>query len=479
MPIQLDPNLIGQAASPAVPLNDLSQVYSNALQLRQGQNALQQSNEAMRQQQVIQQAYKAAARPDGSVDPQALQQYVAQNGAGNLIPGMQKAQLENQATQAGIADKTASTAKTDQETLFEGLKQVDNTVASLAANPNATAQMVYGEMGRLVNAGAFTVQAKHAGTDPDTYAKQLLSTMPVNDPAALHNWLVQQGARVADATQRFQMSVPKYDAQNQGGQINEGTINQMTGQRTAGTNVPLTPSPDAVMSNATTIRGQDLTNARAGQANAIQEAASQSQIMPTPQGYSVVNRGTGIAKPVLDGQGQPVLTPDSPVAKSAGMADRLNSMIPMARNLLEHATHSGIGALADQAIQFVGGTTKGADAASALDTLSAWMTSNVPRFEGSQSDADAARYKIMAGMVGDRSKPVSTRLAALDTMQQLMGQFQGQRVAPYVGPPGTAPATSVAPASVTPGGAQFPSMQQAIPQIGPLARPSLDSFFKQ
>jgi hypothetical protein len=70
-----------------------------------------------------------------------------------------------------------------------------------------------------------------------------------------------------------------------------------------------------------------------------------------------------------------------------------------------------------------GKSFKSADVAAQLDTLSGWMVSNVPRMEGPQSDFDVKNYKTMAGMVGDKTKPMSQRLAALDTLEQLQQKY--------------------------------------------------------
>ena len=479
---QLDPSIISRAVGPSVPLKDLGQTYSEMQQIRQGQIQMQGVEEAQRQKQLQNDAYANATGPDGVVDQNKLVNYLAQNQGGSAIPGVQKNAMDLNKTRAEIADKQSGTDKNNQEMLHNSLKLVDNTIASLAARPDTNEQMVYGEMGRLVNAGAFKIQAKQAGVSEDTYAKQLLGNMPVGNPQGLKSWLIQQGARIADATKRLEMSLPKYDEQNRGNVINEGTVDQMTGQRTPGRNVALSADPNAVLSATTSRRNADLVNDRAVDANTIAKEAAATQLVETPQGYQAVNKGTAVARPVMV-NGQPVLGKDSTVAKNAQMADRLTQMIPAAKELLRNATASGAGALADKALNFIGTSSKSTDAATALETLSGWMTSNVPRFEGPQSDKDTETYKIMAGMVGDRTKPESTRLAALDAMEQLMGQYRGDRVAPYAGPPGTAPATEIAPRPLLPQGDAVPPPPQyrrssdAAPGA-PARRPSLDSMWK-
>lgn len=103
--------------------------------------------------------------------------------------------------------------------------------------------------------------------------------------------------------------------------------------------------------------------------------------------------------------------------------DTLN-YIKEARALFKKGpTASGFGSLVDAGANLVGFSTPGADAAAQLDTLSGWMVSNVPRMEGPQSNFDVQNYKTMAGMVGDKSKPLSQRLAALDTLERLQLKY--------------------------------------------------------
>ncbi|WP_136420395.1 hypothetical protein [Herbaspirillum sp. ST 5-3] len=109
--------------------------------------------------------------------------------------------------------------------------------------------------------------------------------------------------------------------------------------------------------------------------------------------------------------------------KDTRLYGQMSSAIPMARELLSKATGSGAGALADTALGFFGKSTESGNAANQLDTLSGWMTANVPRMEGPQSDRDVIQYKQMAAMVGDRTKPVSARLAALDTLEALQNKY--------------------------------------------------------
>ncbi len=103
---------------------------------------------------------------------------------------------------------------------------------------------------------------------------------------------------------------------------------------------------------------------------------------------------------------------------------QLTAALSDARDLLKAGpTNSGMGAMVDQLGGFFGYSPDSADAASKLETISGWMTANVPRMEGPQSDKDTMQYKQMAAAVGDRTKPVSQRLAALDSLEKLQAKY--------------------------------------------------------
>ena len=111
------------------------------------------------------------------------------------------------------------------------------------------------------------------------------------------------------------------------------------------------------------------------------------------------------------------------LGKDKRLYSQLSEAIPMARTLLQDATGSGAGMVADKMMAFFGKSTKGAEAAQALDTLGGWMVANVPRMEGPQSNIDVINYQTMAGRVADRTLPNEVRLTALDTLEELQNKY--------------------------------------------------------
>jgi hypothetical protein len=100
------------------------------------------------------------------------------------------------------------------------------------------------------------------------------------------------------------------------------------------------------------------------------------------------------------------------------------SQITQAENLLAKGpTGSGLGKAIDEGAAFFGGSTKGAEVNDELNVVSGWLTSNVPRMEGPQSNYDVENYKIMAGRVGDANLPVERRVASLKRLKEIVADF--------------------------------------------------------
>lgn len=375
--------------------------------------------------------YRGAVSPTGELNRNTFLSGLAARGLGHRIPAQQKGFAELDKSAADTKKVGAETSNKKLETLHTGLKYVDSSIASMLADPNIDDRKVAGEMGRLVRLGAFDAQAEHMNVTPDEAARQIMSTMPVGNPAALRTWLTEAGMRTAEASKRLELTLPKYDEQDRGGSINEGTINPMTGVRTSGTNQAKGATP-----------GDLLVNARASDANAINKEAQRSQIVQTPDGYMIVDKGTKTVTPLKE-SGTPILPADSKLAEDRKMVSQMKDMSSHARKLLESGpTESGVGALADKVMAITGQSTKGMDAAASLDTLSGWMTSNVPRMQGPQGVQDVILYKQMAGIVGDRTQPVTVRLAALDTVDKIMdrqGQYTGGKPPSNIPTPGGRP----------------------------------------
>jgi hypothetical protein len=191
---------------------------------------------------------------------------------------------------------------------------------------------------------------------------------------------------------------------------------------------------------------------------------SVGSVQPTPDQLSVIEadaKANGIQNPFVNFKGSPgktlskaeearqVDTAKADVVRdTANLSDskrfgQMREGIGRAIELLNAGpTASGVGSAVDTGLSAFGKSTKSADLASQLETLSGWLTSNVPRMEGPQSDRDVMNYRIQAGMVGDKTKPVSQRLSAANEVMRLQ-----QKYADLNGYGGDTPAPAPAPAS--------------------------------
>jgi hypothetical protein len=98
----------------------------------------------------------------------------------------------------------------------------------------------------------------------------------------------------------------------------------------------------------------------------------------------------------------------------SSVADILSSNQPSSGFLQNVATTTG------EAFGY-GGKASQEDAR--LKILGERLTAQVPRFEGPQSDKDTASYRTAAGDVGNANKPISTRIAAVQTMIELNKKY--------------------------------------------------------
>ena len=90
------------------------------------------------------------------------------------------------------------------------------------------------------------------------------------------------------------------------------------------------------------------------------------------------------------------------------------------KQLIDKGTSSGIGAIVDQAGNFFGYSTAGAEAIAAIAPLANKILMSVERFEGPQSDKDVASYKEASGKLADPNVPAAQKQAAFRTIVEIM-----------------------------------------------------------
>jgi hypothetical protein len=108
--------------------------------------------------------------------------------------------------------------------------------------------------------------------------------------------------------------------------------------------------------------------------------------------------------------------------KSSDANDTL-SILEEVKKILPTATSSLVGSKVDQGLAAVGLSTSGADASTQLKILGNSLVMKVPRMQGPQSDKDVQLYKEAAGNIGDETKPISQRMAAVSTIEKLNKKY--------------------------------------------------------
>lgn len=279
----LDPSIALQVRPPQ--FEDIGTIRMRGLQLQQAQRANDQAERDQADQRTIADIYKQSLEADGQVDSAKLVQGVAAAGLGDRIPGIQKQILADQASRttnrkAGI---DADTAQLEQHK--KKLDIVNGSLSSLVANPNVTQADVINQINVMVDQGIIT---------PDEGAKSARA-LP-GRPEALRPYLVQKALEAAEGSKRLEALLPKHDEQDRGGTLNEGTIDPLTGVRTAGADIQKTLTPGEIQSgeNARTL-------ANAGVSYQVDNNTGQLIAVPTKPGAGAIT-----PRPVLDANGQPV-----------------------------------------------------------------------------------------------------------------------------------------------------------------------------
>lgn len=223
---------------------------------------------------------------------------------------------------------------------------------------------------------------------------------------------------------RYAPDAEKLNFQNTGGST--VALDPYTGKPV--TTIRNTQSPESIASVAATMRGQNMSDARARDLNEITKQGQRSQIINDPtQGPIVVDKGTGQARQVtLDGK--PV--PGEAVTKREASAKNLIPLIKQADQLINGATGSYLGAGADQGARLFGVATSGAQNIAQLKVLEGNIMMAQPRMEGPQSNMDVELYRQMAAQVGDPTVPNTTKKAALNTLKSLYAKYDPEAQAP-------------------------------------------------
>jgi hypothetical protein len=397
------------------------------------EQALMEQQRLRREQQLLADVYRSSVKPDGSPDHASIVQGMADRGLGHMIPGYRKTMLDADKDAAEIAAKKATTTASEWELNKKRLDARAGALQSLLSRPQVSHDDVIQSLTGLVQTGVITPEQGF----------QAVKALPSN-PAALRDYLVEEGLKVLDAGKRFELTSPKYNERDVGGSIQVGTTNPLTGEFTLKQDVPKSVTPGDILQARTSTANNIRSVTEQARGNDLQFQTSNVVPIPTNDGIVRYNKQTGQSAPVMAPGGADQLQQlDSPRNIAAKQYSQTMSQIQMARDLLPGATGSKIGSMVDTTLGAAGIATAGAEAAGQLEVVGGWLASNVPRFEGPQSDRDTLTYRQMAAQVADATKPVSVRLKALDTLQELTETNAKRALKGKL--PGTVPTTPTTP----------------------------------
>jgi hypothetical protein len=146
----------------------------------------------------------------------------------------------------------------------------------------------------------------------------------------------------------------------------------------------------------------------------------------------LIDKRTGEVFKTIEGVGKPSATFEKTQAAKKKLSSDLDLAISELEKataeggLIDKSTGSGFGALVDKGVDFFGGSTEGAVAASALAPIYDLALKMVPRFEGPQSDKDTQSYRDAAGNLANPAVPNSRKKAAALEILRLMKARKGE-----------------------------------------------------
>lgn len=249
------------------------------------QMQIQQAKQTQDQERTLADLYKGNVGPDGTVNRQGIFSAAAERGLGAKIPGMQKQFADADKATADVKHTGAQTGELEWKTAKSKIEASGAALSSLLSNPNTTHEQVIQTMVGLVNQGIVSPEQ----------GQQAIRELP-GDPVRLRQYLVQKGMEVMEAGKRMDMMAPKREKINDGKTTQFVDTNPYTNPQGPAP-IRMQTTPDADQSAATQRRGQNMTDARSRDANGIAQQAARTQLVEGPDGFMLVDKGTGLARP--------------------------------------------------------------------------------------------------------------------------------------------------------------------------------------
>lgn len=324
------------------------------------------------------------------------------------LSAQQKAELETDKLRAEASSK-------DFETNYKRVNSTSSLIGALADKPNVNRQDVYGAIDYAVQSGLYT---------PDQAAQFRAHVDKVPDDQIVP-MLHQTRNSVLTAKDQMDKLASERDAQFK---VEEGARNRAAARERAqimagtmqGKNQILESDSGYFAVNPTTIQVTPLT------VNGVPVAGKGTGKSKVPVGYRELPDGSYMAIP---GGPADKNTSSDAVKKNADSAEVIG-LLNMADPLVNKATGSGMGNIADKGLGFFGVSTESANAAASLKAIQGLLVSKMPKMSGPQSDKDVLLYREMAGQIGDPNVPAPQKKAAMQTIRQINAKYAGQSTQP-------------------------------------------------
>lgn len=355
-------------------------------------------------------------------NPGMLMQYAQLRSGDNL----RRAEAERISEQTAALRRAAAQEERDRSMLAEAPSFGSPTAPNMAPTPENAAQLK--RPSPFEQSSKMVEYLRGKGVSPQ-YMKPYIEQMEKFRPKAKAD---QQVVKMPDGSLGLinimddgtSQVVPYTPAEEQKS-ADTGQATQLYGKFSGlpGQRFQNTVSPNTAFTGGVTMRGQDLTDARAREMNAINREGQQSQIVNDPNlGIQIVNKANKTATPAVSAAtGQQL--PSENQAKRAAGAQNVMGLLADAEKHLPDATNSIPGVAYDYGMRGFGHATEGAKATASLQAIEGALLSQMPRMEGPQSNYDVQNYKRAAGQIGDPTLPRETRQAAIDTIRTIQARY--------------------------------------------------------
>lgn len=220
----LDPSIINQVKP--IQFEDPTALRAKALQLSNMQLQNDQAKQDVQQQRTLADLYRQNSDQSGNINQGAMVNGMAQAGLGAKIPAYQKSLADSQKSQT-----EAQAAQFDIHK--KKLDYANGVISSLVNKPDLQQGDLITSINQMVNQEII----------PPDQGAQMARQIP-GRPEQLRPFLIQKGLEIMDASKRLEMMIPKYNEQDRGDVINQGTVDSLTGKRTAGVDVKKEMTPD-------------------------------------------------------------------------------------------------------------------------------------------------------------------------------------------------------------------------------------------